>query len=243
MNKVALITHVTKYVGPGVLPALLEAGFKVMCHDKTFCDEKKRKFFEMQYPNVFTSYDKNPGVLVDSTIKQCGRIDLFISNDVYPLQYLKIDEISAIDIREAAEALLVWPFCLLGKVADKMKQQKKGYIILITSAAADHPKVGFSIYSSVRASASVLARAAARELAAYHITVNAIAPNFLESETYYPPELWKTEKNKKELVKLVPIGRLGRPDEIGALIIFLASGKVDFITGEVINFTGGWPLQ
>jgi NAD(P)-dependent dehydrogenase (short-subunit alcohol dehydrogenase family) len=242
MNKVALITHVTQYAGPGALSALLEAKFTVMCHDKTFLDEEKRTFFEMQYPNVFTSYDENPGVLVENTIKRCGRIDLFVSNDFYPLRYIKIDESSAADIREAAEALLVWPFCLLGKVAAKMKQQEKGYIVLVTSAASERPKTGFSIYSSVRAGASALAQAAACELAAHHITVNAIAPNFLESEAYYPPELWKTEKGKDELLKSVPMGRLGRPDEIGALIVFLASGKADFITGEVINFTGGWPL-
>ncbi len=243
MNKVALITNATKYAGPGALSALLEAGYTVMCHDEIFLDKEKRNFFEAQHPNVFTSSDKNPGVLVDSTIKQCGRIDLLVSNDVYPLRYLKIDEAGAADMREVVEALLVWPFCLLGKVSAKMKQQEKGYIILITSAASERPKIGFSAYSSVRAGASALAQAAACELAAHHITVNAIAPNFLESETYYPPELWKTEKSKDELIKLVPMGRLGRTDEIGALIVFLASGKADFITGEIINFTGGWPLQ
>lgn len=243
MNKVALITHATKYAGPGALSALLEEGFTVMCHDEIFIDEEEKKLFEMQYPNVFTSSDKNPVTLVDNTIKQCGRIDLFVSNDVYPLRYLKIDESSPSDIREAAETLLVWPFYLLGRVVAKMKQQEKGYIILITSAASDRPKIGFSIYSSVRSATSALAQAAACELATHNITVNAIAPNFLESESYYPPELWTTKKKKDELLKLVPMGRLGRPDEIGALIAFLASGKADFITGEVINFTGGWPLQ
>ena len=242
MNKIALITHTTKYAGPGALAALLGAGYTIMCHDEIFIDEEKRKRFEQQYSTVYTSSEKNPGVLVDSTIKKLGGIDLFVSNDVYPLRYFNIDDCSAADIREEVEALYVWPFCLLAKVASAMKQQEKGYIVFITSAASDRPKKGFSIYNSVRAGTSALAQSAACELAAHHITVNAIAPNFLESEDYYPPDLWETEKGKNELAKSVPMGRLGKSDEIGALIVFLASGKADFITGEVINFTGGWPL-
>lgn len=242
MDKVALITHATKYAGPGAIIALLEAGYLVMCHDEIFQDKDRSVHFEAQYPGTLTSSEKNPGVLVDHTVKSCGRIDLFVSNDVYPLRYLKIDETGFSDIREGVESLLVWPFNLLAKVAAKMKQQEKGYIVFITSAASDRPKIGFSIYNTLRAGASALAQSAACELAAHNITVNAIAPNFFESESYYPPELWQTEKGKDELVKSVPVGRLGRPEEIGALIAFLASGKADFITGEIINFTGGWPL-
>jgi len=243
MNKVALVTNATKYAGVGAVDALFGAGYTLMCHDDAFANEQRRGIFERRYPGAFTSTDKSAGALVDDTVRRCGRIDLFVSNDVFPLRYLEIGEGGASDMREAAEALLIRPFHLLGKVASHMKEQRKGHVVLITSAASERPQAGFSIYGSVRAAASALARAAACELAPHGIIVNAIAPNYLESDLYYPPDLWGTDKAAGELKKAIPLGRLGKPKELGALIVFLASGDADFVTGEVINFTGGWPLQ
>jgi NAD(P)-dependent dehydrogenase (short-subunit alcohol dehydrogenase family) len=72
--------------------------------------------------------------------------------------------------------------------------------------------------------------------------VNAVAPNFLYSETYYPRAQWMEDPKYVQRIKdMVPLGRLGRPEEIGELIAFLVSGKSDFVTGQVIPFTGGWP--
>jgi NAD(P)-dependent dehydrogenase (short-subunit alcohol dehydrogenase family) len=240
-NKIAVVTCASKYAGPGIVSELLKADYTVVCHDKAFVNENEKMKFENQYPGVYLNSSKDPATLVTTVLKQFNQIDLLVSNDVQPLKYLHLDEADAADMRETVEALLVWPFCLLGKVAAKMKKQGKGYIVLITSAAPLQPEVGFSIYSSVRAGCTALARAAAKELASYNITVNAIAPNYLESEIYYPSQFWSTPENSQKLKKAVPVGRLGKAKEVGALVAFLASGSVDFITGEVIHFTGGWP--
>ena len=117
----------------------------------------------------------------------------------------------------------------------------KGYVILITSAAPLLPEPGFSTYSTARAGASALVRAAVRELAQYGISVNAIAPNYLASEMYYPADIWDTHEARERLRNLLPAGRLGKASEIGSLIVFLSSGQADFINGEVIHLTGGWP--
>jgi NAD(P)-dependent dehydrogenase (short-subunit alcohol dehydrogenase family) len=241
IRPVAVVTNATKYAGPGAVTALLAAGYVVVCHDESFPDENLRKDFQTKNTGASAYPNKTSSALIAYVAKEFGRIDLLVSNDIFPLQHLPLEAGEACDMRRACEALLITPFSLLARAASEMKRYGKGYIILVTSAAPSKPEPGFSTYSSARAGASALAQAAARELAPSGITVNAIAPNFLASETYYPSELWETEFGRKKLHKLLPLGRLGKASEIGALITFLASGSADFITGEVIKLAGGWP--
>jgi NAD(P)-dependent dehydrogenase (short-subunit alcohol dehydrogenase family) len=82
----------------------------------------------------------------------------------------------------------------------------------------------------------------ARDCAPYQICLNAIAPNFLYSEAYYPRALFKeSEIGKAYINSLLPLGRLAEPEEIGEVITFLATVKTRFLTGAIIEFSGGWP--
>jgi len=240
-ERVAVVTNATRYAGAGAVAALKRSGYTVVCHDDSFIDGAPGADHEANHGGAVACASKTAGGALAHAIKRYGRLDLLVSNDVYPLQYLRLEECEAADLRRAVDALLVTPFSLVSRAAAEMKRQGRGYIVLITSAAPCRPEPGFSIYSTVRAAASAFAQAAARELAPHRITVNAIAPNFLESELYYPSEHWGTEAGRAKLQQLVPVGRLGTSAELGALIAFLASGSADFITGEVIKFTGGWP--
>lgn len=239
--RVAVVTNATQYAGPGAVAALARAGYTVVCHDERFAAELPGPDHPANQGGAVACPSKTASGALAYAVKQHGRVDLLVSNDVYPLQYLPLEQCEVADLRRAIDALLVTPVGLVAKAAAEMKRQGGGYIVLITSAAPCRPEPGFSIYSSVRAGASAFAQAAARELAPHRITVNAIAPNFLESELYYPSELWATEAGRAKLQHMVPVGRLGTGAELGALVAFLASGAADFITGEVIKFTGGWP--
>lgn len=80
----------------------------------------------------------------------------------------------------------------------------------------------------------------ALELGPHNIQVNAVAPNFMESETYFPKTLMNDPVARRKILGNIPLGRLGRPEEAGALIAYLASAKADFVTGQVIALAGGW---
>jgi NAD(P)-dependent dehydrogenase (short-subunit alcohol dehydrogenase family) len=239
--RVAVVTNATAYAGPGAVNALLKAGYTVVCHDPSFIDGQRRTEFENGHHGAVASEHQSPERAVTRAIRLHDRIDVLVSNDVHPLQHIPVEQCEASDIRAAAEALLIGPVALVAKAAGRMRRQGSGRIIMITSAAPAKPEPGFSVYSCARAGASAFAQAAGRELAPHGITVNAIAPNFLESEQYYPDALWRTEAGADRLAQLVPAGRLGTGPEIGELVVFLAGDAAAFITGEVIRFTGGWP--
>ena len=96
--------------------------------------------------------------------------------------------------------------------------------------------------TTLRAATTAFAKSLAQEAAPFGIQANVVAPNYLYSEAYYPRARYLDDpEGRAEIARTVPMGRLGEPGEIGALIAFLASGRSGFTTGQVICFTGGWP--
>lgn len=240
--RVAIVTNVSEYAGGPAATALAADGFTVLAHDKGFADAAAGKAFEGANAGCTAAEASEPEALVAEAVARFGRVDAVVSNDAFPAKRAKVDEGTAEDYRAALDSLMVTPYRLAGAAAAVMKKAGGGRIVLCTSAAPMRPYPGFSVYASGRAGATGLAVALAKELGPFNIQVNAVAPNFLYSETYYPKAQWMEDPKYVQRVKdMVPLGRLGRPDEIGALIAFLLSGKSDFVTGQVIGFTGGWP--
>ena len=138
--------------------------------------------------------------------------------------------------------LVEFPFRLCQLILPKLKQEKTGSVVFVTSARQLQPEAGFAVATSVRAGATALALAVAKEAAPYGIQINAIQPNYLYSEMYYPKAKFIDDPvGRKKIASIVPAGRLGTPEEFGELVEFYISGRSAFTTGQVINFTGGWP--
>lgn len=240
--RIAIVTNVAEYAGAPAADALAADGFTVLCHDPSFAAMEARAAFETAHAGLNAASAEAPEALVAEAVSRFGRLDVLVSNDAFHAKRVRIEDGVAEEYRATLESLMVTPFRLAAAAARVMKGQGGGRMILVTSAAPLRPYPGFSMYASARAGASGLAQALAKELGAFGIQVNAVAPNFLYSETYYPRAQWIEDPKYVQRVKdLVPMQRLGRPEEIGALIAFLASGKSDFVTGQVIAFTGGWP--
>ncbi len=240
-EKVALITHALDYAGPGAARALAHAGFVVVCHDPAFQSDDERRRFEVELPGCIACQVATGADAVDFTVTRFGRLDCTVSNDVFPAFRSPIDQIDIAEFRETIESLLIEPTIFLSKVASVMKARGRGNIIVVTSASPLQPEPGYAMYSSARAAANNLTRCLAKELGAHGVSVNAIAPNFLVSEMYYPSTLWQDDASQRErLRQQVPLGRLGTGEELGELVVLLAGGKANFITGQVIPFTGGW---
>jgi NAD(P)-dependent dehydrogenase (short-subunit alcohol dehydrogenase family) len=132
-------------------------------------------------------------------------------------------------------------FATARAAAKHMKPRKSGRIIITTSMAATHiePAIG-SAYMAAKAGAAHFMRAAALELAAYNITVNAIAPGFIVTNIggghAHNPD------TQKAVGKVIPMHRVGLPEDLEGLALFLASPGSNYVTGQEIIIDGGWGL-
>ena len=237
-----LITNVQQYTGPGTLPVLLREKMHPICHDSSFEDENAALSFEKDYPGTMALRAQTPESLISELNARQVDIDAVVSNDVFPNTPCPIEEVTIETLRASFEALLLFPFKLTQLLVPDMKQRKKGCFVFVTSARYLQPEFGFSVATSIRAGTTSFALALAKEVAPFGIQVNVLAPNYLYSEAYYPRSVFIDDpKGREKIAAIVPMGRLGEPEEAGEIVAFLVSGRSTFMTGQVINFTGGWP--
>lgn len=239
----ALVTNVTDFAGPPAVEALAAAGFRVLVHDRTFSDPSAWRDFAASHPHAEPVAATDPASLV-AAAWEATRVDVIVSNDHYPAIQTPSEEASLEDLRQTLDVLVVQPFALLQAAIPRMKAQGGGAVVMITSCRTRLPIPGGAIPDAARAGTNALVRSLAIELAPFNIAVNAIAPNFLYSEAYYPRAVFMDDPGGQSYVEAaVPAKRLGRPEEIGELIRFLATTEARFLTGAIIDFAGGWPAS
>jgi 2-keto-3-deoxy-L-fuconate dehydrogenase len=110
----------------------------------------------------------------------------------------------------------------------------------LSSGAAFPGLPNYGAYTAARAGVNGFWRAVGREVAGEGIQVNAIAQNYVENPTYFPPALTGDPARLARMVKHIPAGRLARSEESARLAVYLASEDADFFIGQVIPFAGGW---
>lgn len=239
-GRVALVTNVAHFVG---LPAAIELaaqGATAICHDKSFADADARRDFAETHPDLHVIGEQEPAEITAAVTAGHDRIDVVVSNDAFPAIRAPIENAELEDMRAGLETLVTAPFALAQAMVPQMKQRRNGKLLFVTSAAPLRGLPNYSMYATARGATNALALSLARELAPFRIQVNAIAPNFVESPTYFPPKLLADPEALKKITGNIPLGRLAKPEEVAALIAFFASPQADFITGHVMPFAGGW---
>ena len=194
-------------------------------------------------PDVFILPDQSPTEIVESAWAVSNRLDVLVSNDAYQPVHGSIED-AAIDSLEATlDRLVVFPFGIAKAAIPRLKDQAKARVVFISSNRNRLPLRGGSIPDIARAGVNALIKSLSIELAPHGIPVNAIAPNYLYSETYYPKARFVDDPAGRAYIEqTVPAGRLAEPEEIGELIHYLATMRGTFMTGAIIDFSGGWPV-
>jgi NAD(P)-dependent dehydrogenase (short-subunit alcohol dehydrogenase family) len=175
-----------------------------------------------------------PERLVAETVDALGRIDLLVNNaglsTAKPFLELTADDFDLtfrVDVRAA--------FLLKQAAARRMRENGRGCVVNVTSVHEHVPRPGFAVYASAKAALGMLTRAAALELAADGIRVVAVAPGVVATE--------RNEEDAKQLDPEVPLGRPGRPEEVAALVAWLASDEAAYVTGTSYVIDGGMTQQ
>ena len=239
-DRVILITNVEKFAGHGTTRVALAQGATVIAHDPSFEAPSARRRYETQFQGAHALSATDPATMDELALKRHGHIDALVNNDAYPALRAPLGEARLEDYRAALEAMAVAPFHLTQLVAPSMRKRKAGRIVFVSSAAPLRGIANYAPYVSARAAANGLVSSLAKELGRDGITVNAVGSNYVENPDYFPPALLANREAMAKMTAQIPLGRLGKSDELGATVCFLCSDGAGFITGHVLPHAGGW---
>lgn len=239
-GKVALVTGGSRGIGAAIALRLAEEGATVAIsynNNKGAADEVVAKLVQLgSTARAFkadVSSEEGSKNLVDSIVKAVGQIDILINNagvfDAAPLEQLDVDHYERVfDVN--VKGVIATTIAALPQIPDG------GRIINISSIVADITFPGASVYSASKAALDTLTRVWAQELGARKITVNGVAPGTTATDMYNQA---MSDEAKQASIEKTALGRVGEPDDIAAVVAFLASNDGRWITGQTIRADGG----
>ena len=242
-GKTALITAASKGIGKAAAEALASEGCQVVICSRTKDDliETAREIREKyNIDPLWCICDLNKSSDIDSTYeavkKEYGSVDILVNNCGGPVPGY-FSELDESDWNHAYEQVLMSVVRFSKLVTPQMIKNKWGRIINITSISVKQPVDNLMLSNSLRAGVTGFAKSLSNEVAKHNITVNNVAPGLtLTHRLYELAVIEAKEKGKSheeilvEMVKRVPINRLGGPEEIAAVVLFLASKQASYVT-------------
>jgi 3-oxoacyl-[acyl-carrier protein] reductase len=240
MGKVALITGATGAIGGAIARVLHKMG-AIVAISGTKVDNLESLTNELSDKIHAFACDLSLIEAVNDLIPNvehvCGRVDILVNNAGVTRDNLAI-RMTDEDWQSVIAMDLEVPFRLMRAVSRNMLKERWGRIINISSVVGAIGNPGQSNYAAAKSGLFGLSKSVAAELAARNITVNCVAPGFIQS-----PMIEKIPAARREhLERNIPISRVGRPEEVAAAVGFLASNEASYITGHVLHVNGGMAM-
>ena len=242
-DKVALVTGASQGIGRDTALALAQAGAKVAVAARTAARlaELVQEISGAGGLALAVPMDVADAEQVKAGFKQVlekfGRLDILVNNAVITRDALAV-RMKAEDWEAVLRTNLTGAHMCIQQALGTMMRQRAGRIINITSVVAQSGNAGQANYVAAKAGLIGLTKAIAIEVASRNITVNAVAPGFIET----PMTDVLSEKVKEELKTRIPLGRMGAARDVAAAIVFLASDEAGYITGHTLDVNGGMYL-
>jgi len=243
-DRVAIVTGGAQGIGYAIVEMLAQRGASVMIADvttdkaeaaaKEVADKTGRKILAR---SVNVMENTSAKAMVDAVMEQFGKVDILVNNAGITRDNL-IVRISEEDWDAVLDINLKGAFNCSQAVVRPMMKQRYGRIVNISSVSGVVGQAGQTNYSSSKAGLLGFTKALAKEVGSRNITVNAVAPGFIETRltVNLPQEI------KDISMKLTPMGRFGTPKDIAYAVAFLASEEASFITGATLQVDGGMAM-
>jgi acetoacetyl-CoA reductase len=236
-QRIALVTGAVGGLGTAICNSLAEAGYKVV--GNFFPGDPAKEAWAAAHPDMplygadVSNYEQCVA-MVEAIEKEVGPIDVLINNagitrdKFFPkMEKAQWDAVIATNLDSL--------FNVTHKVSPKMAERGWGRIINISSVNGVKGQSGQSNYSAAKAGCIGFTKALAQELATKGVTVNAIAPGYIGTEMVMAIR----DDIRQAIIDTVPMKRLGKPEEIGALCVYLASDLAGYMSGATLNINGG----
>ena len=238
-GQVALVTGATRGIGAAIAMELAKKGLKVIGTATSDAGAAKISQVLAIFPGCVgknLNVNDAPAVeaLIDTIVKEHGGLHVLVNNagitrDMLAMR-LKDDDWDAV-----MDTNLKAVFRMSRGVMRTMMKQRYGRIINITSVVGSSGNAGQSNYAAAKAGVAGMTRALARELGSRSITVNCIAPGFIETDMTGS----LSDEQQKALLGQIPLGHLGKPQDVAHAVVFVASPHASYITGQEIHVNGG----
>jgi 3-oxoacyl-[acyl-carrier protein] reductase len=240
-GKVALVTGGSRGIGRACCEALAEHGATVVvgyvkgeAQARKVADAIVAKGGKAEILGFDVADTKASEAAVDDVAKRLGRLDILVASAGIAIDGLllrlredEVDRLFQVNVKGALAC---------AKAATKtMMRAKTGRIIFLSSVVGEMGNVGQTAYAATKAALLGAAKSIAREFASRNITVNAIAPGFIDTDMTST----MSDQMKAELVKIIPLGRTGTAREVAAACVYLASDEAAYVTGQVLRVNGG----
>lgn len=241
MNKLALITGGTRGIGKQIALTFAKEGYDIAINYRAENDDLKNTKREIESNNVkcfavqgdvakFEDCEK----FVKQIVEEFGNIDVLVNNAGITRDTLLM-RMKEEDFKQVIDTNLVGTFNVTKNVISYMMKARNGRIINISSVVGISGNAGQTNYAASKAGIIGFTKSLAKEVASRNITVNAVAPGFIETQMTAVLK----EDIKEEIAKKIPLKRMGTPQDVANVVKFLASSDSSYITGQVIHIDGG----
>ena len=243
-SKVALVTGAGSGIGKATAIALARAGAAVAINyrrNEAGAEDARQQIVTEGGRAITVQADVTISAdiraMVDTTVAQLGTIDILVNNAGSLVERLRLLELTEEKWDQVIDLNLKSAFLCTQAVAAAMIARKSGAIINVTSIAGRNGGAPGSIhYATAKGGLITMTKGLAKELATYGVRVNAVSPGVIDTPFH---EQFSTPDAMKNFAGIIPLGRVGRSDEVGQTVVYLASDAASFVIGENIEVNGG----